>query len=368
MKLNIFISFALIISLISSCKTPKEDKFSHFKATNEFIVTSGRTDTTATNDIVLIGSASSISFKVQGDSCTVLLKNKEASHGYIALEIDNEYIERLKIEGTSYIHYNLPLKKEKEYHNITLYKATEAQTGDILFGGINAKKIAKIPSDNRKKIEFIGNSITCGMGVDYEKIPCGSGEWFDQHNAYFAYGPRVARALNVDFMLSSSSGIGVYRNWDVDGPTMPEVYENRYLNTDSTKKWNFKRFNPDVVSICLGTNDLSDGDDIHPRLPFDAQSFTEKYISFVNKIYSHYPSVQVVLLSSPMMEGEKSEILNKCLKDVKKYFDENSESKKEIAIYSFEAAFPHGCTSHPDIKDHKVMAEKLIPFYKKFLE
>lgn len=41
------------------------------------------------------------------------------------------------------------------------------------------------------------------------------------------------------YMLSSVSGIGVYRNWNSDGPTMPDVYKNTYLNTDTTKVWKF---------------------------------------------------------------------------------------------------------------------------------
>src|SRR5690606_38403854 len=147
-------------------------------------------------------------------------------------------------------------------------------------------------------------------------------EGCDQHNAYFAYGPRVARALDIDYMLSSSSGIGIYRNWNSDGPTMPDVYENRYLNTDSIQKWNFKNFSPDLVSICLGTNDLSDGDGIHPRLPFNTEIFTSTYIEFINLVYNYYPNVQIALISSPMVQGEKTNVLNKCLENIKKHFDD----------------------------------------------
>jgi hypothetical protein len=50
-------------------------------------------------------------------------------------------------------------------------------------------------SRNQEKIEFIGDSITCGFGNDESGLPCGKGQWFDQHNAYFAYGSVAARTL-----------------------------------------------------------------------------------------------------------------------------------------------------------------------------
>lgn len=370
MKINSIVLPILFILFILSCKEVKvkeKNTIQSFKANNDHIIVSGRTDSTQTGDIILIGSASSVKFNVLGDSCAILLKNNhQASHSFVSIEVDNEYKERIKVEGNEYKAYNIQLNKEKDNQTVTIYKATEAQTGDVIFGGIMADSLLMIPSKERKKIEFIGNSITCGMGVDYKEIPCETGEWFDQHNAYFAYGSRVARALDVDFMLSSSSGIGVYRNWDVDGPTMPEVYKNRYLNTDSTKTWDFKKFTPDLVSICLGTNDLSDGDNIHPRLPFNAITFTEEYIKFINTIYAYYPNVQIALLSSPMVDGEKSEVLHTCLQNIKKHF-EDGKVEKPIAIYYFEKTFPHGCSTHPDINDHELIAEKLIPFYKNIL-
>ena len=104
-------------------------------------------------------------------------------------------------------------------------------------------------------IEFIGNSITCGAAADPSEVPCGSGEYHDQHNAYYAYGPRVARALNTNFLLSSVSGAGIYRNWNSDGPALPLLFEQSDLRENSSRPWNFDLYSPDIVSIALGTND-----------------------------------------------------------------------------------------------------------------
>lgn len=130
-------------------------------------------------------------------------------------------------------------------------------------------------------IEFIGNSITCGAAADASDIACGTAEYHDQHNAYMAYGPRLARMLNVNYMLSSVSGIGIYRNWNTDGPSMAQVYEKTDFQENGTAMWDFSRYSPDVVSISLGTNDFSNGDGKTPRKPFDAEAFVSNYLKFV---------------------------------------------------------------------------------------
>ena len=135
----------------------------------------------------------------------------------------------------------------------------------------------------KKKIEWIGDSITCGFGNDESDLPCGEGQWFDQHNAYLAYGPVLSRKLGVDFLLSSISGNGMYRNWNSENSeetVLPDVYNNLYQNKDNSKPFSTD-FQPNLVSICLGTNDLSDGDGKKPRLPFNKEKYISNYINFI---------------------------------------------------------------------------------------
>ncbi|HPS14027.1 MAG TPA: GDSL-type esterase/lipase family protein, partial [Prolixibacteraceae bacterium] len=316
----------------------------------------------------LIGSAASVTMQFTGDSCVVYLKNNtpERRQNYFSIEIDGEDLGRTRIEGDSILAIPVTVEPERDIHTLSIFKSTEAANGNIIFCGVSCQLLAEQPALPEKSIEFIGNSITCGMGNDTLDIPCHTDQWYDQHNAYWAYGSIVARALQVNYMLSSVSGIGIYRNWNVeDGPTMPRVYENRYLNTDDSKKWDFSSFTPDVVSICLGTNDLSDGDGIHERHPFDAAVFTSSYIRFIETIYSHYPETQVALLTSPMVTGAKDSLLVHCVADVKHHFDKTSH--KPIAVFEFDAITPHGCDYHPTIEDHMEMADQLIPFYQQLL-
>lgn len=85
---------------------------------------------------------------------------------------------------------------------------------------------------------------------------------------------------------------------------MTQIYKNLYLNIASSKKYDFS-IKPNIVTICLGTNDLSDGDGIKPRLEFDRQKYLTNYIIFVETIYKHYPNTKILLLNSPMIDGER---------------------------------------------------------------
>lgn len=331
---------------------------------NRFIY-KGRIEKKSADEVVLIGSAASVSFKFKGNICDVYLQSVDSweHNNYVSLELDGNYIGRLKVEKEGLKKYTIPVNNKKNEHVLTIFKATEALNGGVLFQSTTAELIG-VQSETKKKIEFIGNSITCGMGNDLS-IPCHTDQWFDQHNAYWAYGPILSRKLNVDFLLSSVSGIGMYRNWNdenIEEAIMPDVYEKLYLSKSSTVPFETE-FQPDLVSICLGTNDLSDGDGVKKRLPFNEDKYVSNYINFIKTIYKRYPKTKIVLLNSPMVSGEKNTVLVRCLKRVIDAF----KATKTIHLFEFPAMQPKGCDYHPDIEDHKVMAELLEKTFSKLL-
>lgn len=360
-KKNQLLIVLIFFSLFSFAQNQHQAK-SHFEY-------QGRIEKLQDNKIILVGAASSVSFDFSGNSCSISLQSLVDHQNYVSLELDGKYIGRIRIEKGEAKPYPIVVSKKKNTHRLSIYKATEAANGGVLFAGTTAKLIASPTSKTKKKIELIGDSITCGFGNDATTIPCGTGDWFDQHNAYWAYGPILARALNADFVLSSVSGYGMYRNWNdehKDEPIIPDVYENLYLNKDSSKPYDFK-FQPDLVSICLGTNDLSDGDGTKPRLPFNEEKYISNYIEFIKTVYKNAPNTRLVLLNSPMVSGERNITLVNCLKKVIQAFKDDT-IHKPIELFEFQPMIPNGCGSHPNIADDKVMANQLIPFFKKLLD
>jgi hypothetical protein len=319
------------------------------------------------NDLELISSAVHFGFRFTGTGCSVYAYIPDPSaHNYLQYTVDGIYQKRIRIEGNKREPFRISGLGNGQ-HTVWIYKATEAATGPVFIEKIIAPDVFVVNVPNHPLIEFIGNSITCGAASDPSEIPCGAGEYHDQHNAYYAYGPRVARALNVNFILSSVSGIGIYRNWNSLSPVMPQVYEKTDFQENSKRYWGFKKYHPRIVSIALGTNDFSDGDHIAARLPFDSVRFVNNYIGFIQLIKSKYPDARIALLSSPMLNGNKSELLQNCLAAVKIQTDRHFKKSKPVALFFFKPMQARGCGGHPSVEDHAILAEELKPFFERLL-
>ena len=314
----------------------------------------------------LISSAAHVGFSFEGTECRIFTTLPPGQdHNYLQYELDGVYQQRLKVTGAATPLVITAPKAGK--HTVWLYKATEAHTGPIALEKITGQHVKALPNPKLPLIEFIGNSITCGAAADPSETPCGTGVYHDQHNAYQAYGPRVARALHTNFVLSSVSGIGMYRNWNSDGPAMPQVYENLDFQENSTRQWDFKTYSPQVVSIALGTNDLSTGDGKKPRLPFDSVRYVSSYLDFIKLVKAKYPQARLALLSSPMASGSNRLLLQRCLTAVQRQANAAYPAAKPVATYFFQPMTAHGCSGHPNVADHDILAKELEPLFQRLL-
>ncbi|WP_207428765.1 SGNH/GDSL hydrolase family protein [Pedobacter sp. SYSU D00535] len=356
----------LVASLAAFGQTVRDLKKKN-ELTGEQLQPLGRYDQ-ADGKLELIGSAVHFGVSFEGEQCQLLVSVHDwQNRNYIQYELDGVYQKRLTIKGGSTNTITIQaLSKGK--HTLWIYKATEAQTGPVFIHKLQAKNIKPLAIKKKPLIEFIGNSITCGAAADASEIPCGAGEYHDQHNAYQAYGPRTARALNVNYILSSVSGYGMYRNWNSEGPTLPQVYDKLDLQEQSTRPWNAAAYRPDIISIALGTNDLSGGDGKQSRAAFDSTAFINAYVKFVKKIRTSHPDAQILLLNNLPGGGDRGQLLQSCLESVKRQIDATHPTQKPLAIFLFEGRQMQGCTGHPSVADHDLMAKELLPFLTKLIK
>ncbi|HEX2605803.1 MAG TPA: GDSL-type esterase/lipase family protein [Flavisolibacter sp.] len=318
------------------------------------------------NSLELISSACHFGYSFEGRSCEISARITDPSgHNYLQYELDGVYQKRIRIDGNRQGPIILTAENAG-LHTIWIYKATEAHTGPIYIDSVKGTNIKSSLLPVKQLIEFIGNSITCGAASDPSEIPCGTGVYHDQHNAYAAYGPRLGRMLDVNYIISGVSGIGIYRNWNSERPVMPDVYEKADFQ-ENGRLWDFRRYHPAIVSIALGTNDFSLGDGLHNRARFDSAAFVSKYIVFIQLIRSKYPQAQIALLNSPMVSGPNAALLERCLKAVKAHVDLNDPAGRKTALFFFKPMKPHGCSGHPSVEDHEVMANELAPFFRSLM-
>lgn len=289
-----------------------------------------------------------VSFSFKGKACDLIVQDEVLwgkSHNYIQVIVDEKAYRLQLKKNRDTIH--LGGVNGKGIHTAILCKNTEANIGYIEFVGIRCKEILKSTPLPHRKIEFIGNSITCGMGNDYSQIPCKTREWYDQHNAWLSYGAITARGLGAQFHLSSVSGIGLMHSCCNLEILMPQVYDKISMR-ENKLLWDFSKYQPDVVCICLGQNDGIQ----------DSAAFCSAYISFILRLRKYYPNANLLMLSSPMADVELRLFMQKMLLSIRNNL--NKRGELQVYLHIFETQYKNGCDSHPDIEDHKKIAQEVI--------
>jgi hypothetical protein len=293
-----------------------------------------------------------VRFHFRGPQCRIVLHDQvpdDKIHNYVLVLMDgNLGGYRVKLAGqTDTLTFlgNGRAPDPNGDHTVTICKATEG-IGWMEFGGVFADALLPPPALPDRKIEFIGNSITCGFGNDASGIPCGQGEWFDQHNAWMSYGALTARTLKAQWYLTAVSGIGLIHSCCQMTITMPEVFD-RMDSRGNQGNWDFKRYQPDVVTVCLGQNDGIQ----------DSTAFCSAYLQFVRHLREVYPAARIVLLTSPMGNAELTSVLKRYLDGVV-----GASGDQQVSSFFFSKQWSHGCFGHPDIKEDLEIARELTDY------
>lgn len=153
-----------------------------------------------------------------------------------------------------------------EYHIITVRKLTENAKGKLgCKGFLGDGRITTAPSvDCRLRMEFIGDSITCGYGNMSDERD--RGFYSDEENGWYSHAAIAGRLLQADYSLISVSGITLMEgrpewNYPVHGmetiyPYTDYLFEDSLGRHDKTR-WDFLLHPKDVVVVNLGTNDAN---------------------------------------------------------------------------------------------------------------
>ena len=224
-----------------------------------------------------------------------------------------------------------------------------------------------------RKIEFIGNSITCGYGNEGLKKE----EHFDYatENHYYSYASIAARNLEAQHWVVARSGIGAYRNYD--GPKkgnpescMPVQYEYtgyawkpelRKEQTFLREKWDFNRYQPDVICINLGTNDLSTPN-------YDLSLLKQSYQKFLKMVRQHNPKAKIVLLTGSMLYNQELQIAKQLLDEI----TDKAQKAGDKEVYRFDMNHIDGEAFlgndwHPNVYQDEKMANELTAYLRKLM-
>lgn len=247
---------------------------------------------------------------------------------------------------------------------VRLVKESEVQYASSGILAFYTDEEAEIrPTDKKdRKIEFIGDSITCGYGVLGKPENLFSTE---TESADDAFAVQCARALDADYQLVSFSGIGVISRYvtpEENEPLTDVLMPALYPYTDAVlakrygwrpESWDFSSFCPQVVVINLGTND----DSYTRGIPEREEWFEEKYCEFVRSIHRRNLGAEIVCSLGVMSQ--------RLLPRVEEAVQRLSESGVPVRMHREEPMLLGeitGCDGHPSAQRQRKVAESLTGF------
>lgn len=328
-------------------------------ANHKGIVYTGRVNHSNPESPLMVYPGTQIRANFSGSS--ISMKAKPGS-GYFMVSVDNAPAHKIFFSPQdSVITIAQNMKGSRHTVNVMLayegYKARTEFRGFLLDDGCS---LIGTPSLPVRKLEFIGNSITCGYGTEAANEKVHFSDATENH--YFTYAAITSRSLNAQHMVVARSGIGMYRNYN--GPTegsednMPRWYDFTSLY-DSSQKWNHAKYNADVICINLGTNDFS-------TKGYNADLYRKNYETFVKHLRQLHPKAKIVMLTGPMLWGEVDKLHKSTLDTV--YKNLSNEGLKDLYRFDFSSqtgSLGYGADYHPSKAQHQKMANELIPFIRK---
>ncbi len=315
---------------------------------------------------ILSHTCSGVEFAFRGTSADITLtSNCKSSKARAAFYVDGELVKDTMLNSKEET-FRIFESDEPRNCIISVVKLSEAAYSNIGVKSINVtSEYGIIPTPARKhKIEFIGDSITCGYGVDaadqYEAFST------TNENGAKTYAALVGKHFKADYNIISWSGIGVYSSYTESSKPnqsflLPPIYGKTAPNELSNDMWDFSQWQPDLVVINLGTNDNTWTKGIQDR----ADIFGEAYYKFIEQVREANPNAYIICSLGVMG--------SKLLPEIKEQVALYSANTGDYKITTFEFDYRDGVNDgfgagfHPSAVTHQKMADKLIPFISELL-
>ncbi|OUM60909.1 carbohydrate esterase family 2 protein [Piromyces sp. E2] len=347
-----------------------------FEATEDNVKIMGRTIFDEILGSLWLGhSASGIEYKFIGKYSKIIITGDSS---YSSYSIDRPA--RLVVYGDDKLYIDMTLSEkvtelvvefnEIAEHTIRFMKVSECMMGSIFIDEIrtDAEKIEPTAYNN-KKIEFIGDSITCGYGVD------GTGDGFstktENGSRTFAY--LASKKLNADYSMVAFSGCGVLSGYSNNGVRNTDLIMSKHyhefgyvadqepsVSNMSEIEWDSKRFVPDLVVINLGTNDVSYLNSItdEEKKESEKAAFIAEYENLITDVRATNPNAEILCALGIM----GADVYPQIEEAVHNYVSETGDTK--VNLYKFNSQNIEkngkGVDWHPAPQSHVDAAYELI--------
>ena len=311
----------------------------------------------------LMWPGTSVKINFEGTGISARLRELDTANYYNVI-IDDSIISKFHFD-TIPKTYELASGLSNGRHSLLLFKRTEWDKGKTLFYGFECANTSKLlaPSQlQERKMEFFGNSITCGYALE-DTVTDSPVGYFE--NSYDAYAAITARYFNAQCHSTSKSGIGITISWFP--LLMPQMYD-RLDPTDAGSKWDFSTYTPDLVVINLLQNDywlvkMPDNEEFKKQFGTkapDSSFIMGAYKNFVQTIRGKYPNAQIICMLGNMDITSKGS-------PWPGYVEKATAQLNDKKISTYFAPYKE-TPGHPKAAEQKILADGLIQFIKQHIQ
>jgi hypothetical protein len=303
---NRFIAGLCSAALAASVMPVSADsaKTDFYEATADNVKILGRT-VYVEDALWFANSVAGVEFTATGSQVTFNLKIS-GDPTRIGIFVNDKLVQRGLAKGAKKMcSVTVPL--EDGENTVKFLKLSEGPQSNISIQSIEIDEGAEIKPAAAKahKMEFIGDSITCGYGIDLPlKDPeTGKNNTFStsSEDASKTYAYQIAEMFDADVNFFSGSGYGIWCSYGGSKENTMDQYYNQcgphtwnsitaegYTLIESYD-WDFSKYQPECVVINLGTNDWS-----YFQSQGDTTDFEESYIDFLKMVRAGNPDAKII--------------------------------------------------------------------------
>lgn len=263
----------------------------------------------------------------------------------------------------------LEVVKNSELITIPVFWSYSEGSPGTIFNGITVPSscsLASPPQRPTRRLEFIGDSITCGFGnlvksfLDKAKCVMPPGGWVGYEDFWLGFPTLLSQEFKAEMHTQCISNVGITRNGNTPAKTTlynMSHYLHRTLPTDpnATLQWDYKSWTPDLAVVNLGTNDYDIASIVHEQPSFEF--FESKYSSFLLDYVSHYEGrLPAILVACGPMTKMQCPTVAKVVQNVKNAFPALKVNYLELTLKKLG-----GCIGHPDSDGDQLLQKQLSP-------
>lgn len=347
-----------------------------FRATDHDVKKLGRTH--EYNGTLWLGlSGSGIEFSFTGKKAEIALRGDSTAQGTnnrarVGIWVNGKRVvdEQIDQARKRYTVFESETEKTVIVRIVKLSEAAMSTVG-VERIAVDAETGIQPTPAKKHKIEIIGDSITCGYGIDDEHAEHSFSTATEDVAKAYAY--QTVQALDVDYSIVSYSGYGIISGYTENDAKLlthlvPDYYE-KWAKSEGrpdgtldplSVAWDFAQFVPDLIVINLGTNDDSYAQNNLERQTEFAMRYTE-FLKTVRRRNAH----AVILCALGIMGDRLYPFVEQA---VGQYIEATGDSKVTALKFDVQQAEDgYAADYHPSQKTHRQAAEQLTRHIRKLL-